>query len=82
MDEEKRIRTLEGLGYCAALMIVASVIGNNEVLKYFYYCGLALGLIVVVRLVALKSRAQSQSRDNIPPHTFGPSKDQGDEVTR
>lgn len=82
MDEEKRVRTLEGLGYCAALMIVASVLGDNEVLRYFYYCGLALGLIVIVRMLALNSPAQRQSRENTPPRTFGPSQDRGDEVTR
>ena len=83
MEEKKRIRTLEGLGYCSAVMIVASLLGRDEVLHYFYYSGLTLGLIVIVRLLAINALARNTGREaDSTRRGFGPSGDRGEEVTR
>jgi hypothetical protein len=83
MNDTDKLRTLEGLGYCSALMIVASLLGNDEVLEYFYRSGIALGLIVVVRMLTVHLQRREKTRGGEPARgTFDPSQDRGDEVTR
>ena len=84
MADDDTLRTLEGLGYCAALMIIASIMNDSPVLRFFYLSGLTLGLIVVVRMLSfhIKSHNQQPRCDNPPRAKFEPNEEIGDEVTR
>jgi hypothetical protein len=50
----KTLRTLEGLGYVAAVMIGVGGLVNNEVTKVFNVLGLVFAVIVIVRLMVLQ----------------------------
>ncbi|MFW6118770.1 MAG: hypothetical protein ACOC7S_00385 [Planctomycetota bacterium] len=57
MADDVKLRLLEGLGYCAALMIfMGAVVGRlhaTPVLDYFNALGLVFAIIVIVRLMVM-----------------------------
>ncbi len=57
MAEYVKLHVLEGLGYCAALMIfVGAVVGRltaAPILDYFNALGLVFAIIVIVRLMVM-----------------------------
>ena len=81
---QTQIKTLEGLGYCSALMLVASMLGDSGVLQFFHVVGLALGLIVVVRLLTLGAldRAVSKGSETGSSAVYEAPEQSPEEVTR
>jgi hypothetical protein len=58
MTTSKRLRTLEGLGYVAAILIgvggLTDILGKtSRVMKTFNIIGLVFGVIVIVRLIVM-----------------------------
>lgn len=51
--DEKKMRALEGLGYCAAFMIILGGITDQKALDWFNILGLAFAIIVIVRLMVM-----------------------------
>ncbi|MHC5033936.1 MAG: hypothetical protein ACYTFZ_02730 [Planctomycetota bacterium] len=49
----RRLRSLEGLGYLAALMIAVGGLTDAKALDYFNILGLVFAIIVIVRLMVM-----------------------------
>jgi len=74
MTTLKRLRTLEGLGYVAAILIgvggLTDILGKtSRVMKTFNIIGLVFGVIVIVRLVVMNITQAELSRQMLerPP---------------
>ncbi len=52
-NEERRLRSLEGLGYIAACMIAVGGVWDSTALKYFNLLGLVFAIIVIIRLMVM-----------------------------
>lgn len=81
--EERKLRSLEGLGYVAALMIGLAGLTDLEVLRYFNILGLVFAIIVIVRLMVMNvSMGLMQQLYDAPgaldSDTMGQSEDVGD----
>jgi len=53
MGDERKLRSLEGLGYVGAFMFGVGGLINVEALRYFNVLGLVLAIIVIVRLMVM-----------------------------
>ena len=53
MSEERKLRSLEGLGYVAAFMIGVGGITEVKALDYFNALGLVFAIVVIVRLMVM-----------------------------
>ena len=53
MADDKSLHVLEGLGYCAAVLIGVSGLGDSQALKLFHVAGLIIALVVIVRLLSM-----------------------------
>ncbi|MHC4591484.1 MAG: hypothetical protein ACYS8L_02175 [Planctomycetota bacterium] len=49
----RRLRSLEGLGYLAALMIAVGGLTDAKALDYFNILGLVFAIIVIIRLMVM-----------------------------
>ena len=53
MSDMRKLRTLEGLGYLAALMIGVGGLMDTQALRYFNALGLVFSIIIIVRLLVM-----------------------------
>ncbi len=53
MGEDRKLRSLEGLGYVGAFMIGVGGMIEAEAMRYFNVLGLVLAIIVIVRLMVM-----------------------------
>jgi len=67
MSEEKKVRSLEGLGYIAAFMIGVGGIIDVEALTYFNVLGLVFAIIVIVRLMVMNIDLKIMQKLYEPP---------------
>ncbi|MHC4479509.1 MAG: hypothetical protein ACYS8K_03880 [Planctomycetota bacterium] len=51
--DERKLRSLEGLGYIAAFMIGLGGLTDAEALDYFNILGLVFAIIVIIRLMVM-----------------------------
>jgi hypothetical protein len=57
MNEDGKLKVLEGVGYIGALMIgIGSLYSKWEALRYFNVFGLVFSIIVIVRLMVMGLR--------------------------
>ena len=52
-DSERKLRSLEGLGYIAACMIAVGGLWDMTALRYFNILGLVFAIIVIIRLMVM-----------------------------
>ena len=52
-NEERKLRSLEGLGYIAACMIAVGGLWDSTALRYFNLLGLVFAIIVIIRLMVM-----------------------------
>jgi thiosulfate reductase cytochrome b subunit len=84
MVEEKSLHVLEGLGYCAAVLIGVSGLGDSQALRLFHVAGLIIALVVIVRLLSMsiaKGGCSSTSAADIQVAS-GSEEENKEEVTR
>jgi len=53
MSNSRKLRLLEGLGYCGALMIGVGGLIDVAALKYFNVLGLVFAIVAIVRLMVM-----------------------------
>ncbi len=75
MSEERKVRSLEGLGYVAAFMIGVGGIVNVKALAYFNVLGLVFAIIVIVRLMVMNIDLRIMQRLYEPPASTEPDLD-------
>lgn len=51
--DERKLRSLEGLGYIAAFMIGLGSLVDSKALDYFNILGLVFAIIVIIRLMVM-----------------------------
>ena len=87
MVDEKTLRAIEGLGYCSAVLIGAAGVSEAPGLKLFHVAGVTIGLVVIVRLLALNAvdRAMDEGPaelSEVTPEIDEPDAEAKEEVTR
>ncbi len=81
--DDHQFVTLEGLGYCGAVMVIASILGHSPVLRFFYLGGLSIGMIVVVRLLTEIAQSQHATPErDLPEVEEAPTEAKAEEITR
>ncbi len=74
MGEDRKLRSLEGLGYVGAFMIGVGGLIDAKALHYFNVLGLVLAIIVIVRLMVMNidMRLVQSLYEPPPPSDPGP----------
>ncbi len=56
MNDRKRLRVLEGLGYASAMMVAVGGVLDQQVLRLIHLFGLVFAVIAIVRLMVMNVR--------------------------
>jgi len=78
VQNERKLRILEGLGYIAAFMIGVGAIVESESLRYFNALGLVFAIIVIVRLMVMNIALTQVQEFYEPPSSVDSDTDESE----